>query len=319
MSVVFFVNIIFSFVTSLREVLEAALIIGIITSYLTFIDRKDLYRDILYGVLGAIGFSIGMAGVFLVFFAGLEEYQKLFEGIIMLLAAGVLSWMILWMNRQAKTIRSDIQEKVDRIITQQEKAGIILLVFFSVAREGAELVLLLYANYVGTVEETGVLVGLITNFTGFIVGLIIASVLAYLLFKTTRRLNMKSFFQITSVILIIFAAGLLAHGLHELFEFLEITNSPLANFFIWSEVWNVNETFIGDILQFFFGWSYDPLKPGRFEKSIIGGIIVGLFGWNDNPAFIEVAAYILYYILIALTIKQIKPSIKEREQQTRAL
>lgn len=318
MSVVFFVNIIFSFVTSLREVLEAALIIGIITSYLTFIDRKDLYRDILYGVLGAIGFSIGMAGLFLVFFTGLEEYQKLFEGIIMLLAAGVLSWMILWMNQQAKAIRSDIQEKVDRIITQQEKAGIILLVFFSVAREGAELVLLLYANYVGTVEETGVLIGLITNFTGFIVGLVVASVLAYLLFKTTRRLNMKRFFQITSVILIIFAAGLLAHGLHELFEFLEITNSPLTNLFIWSEVWNVNDTFIGDIFQFFFGWGYDPLKPGRFEKSVIGGIIVGLFGWNDNPALIEVVAYMLYYILIILTIQKIKPPIKEREQLTKA-
>lgn len=318
MAIDFVVNIIFSFITSLREVLEAALIIGIIASYLTFIDRKDLYRDVLYGVLGAIGVSIGMAWVFLTFFAGLEEYQKLFEGIVMLLAAGVLSWMILWMNRQAKTIRSDIQEKIDKIITQQEKAGIFVLVFFSVAREGAELALLLYANYVGTVEETGIFIGLLTNFMGFIVGLIVASVLAILLFKTTRRLNMKKFFQLTSVILIIFAAGLLAHGLHELFEFLEITNSPLANLFIWSEVWNVNETFIGEILQFFFGWSYDPLRPGRFEKSIIGGIIVGLFGWNDNPALIEVVAYMLYYIFIILIIQQIKPSIKEKEQLTKA-
>ena len=105
MAVDFTVNIIFSFVTSLREVLEAALIIGIITSYLTFIDRKDLHRDVFYGVLGAIGFSIGMGLIFLTFFTGLEEYQELFEGIVMLIAAGVLSWVIIWMNRQAKSMR----------------------------------------------------------------------------------------------------------------------------------------------------------------------------------------------------------------------
>ncbi len=122
LSTEFVVNIIFSFVTSLREVLEAALIIGIIVSYLTFINRKDLHRDVLYGVLGAIGFSIAMAWIFLNFFTGLDEFQKLFEGIVMLIAAGVLSWMILWMNRQAKNIRSDIQEKVDKVITDQEKA-----------------------------------------------------------------------------------------------------------------------------------------------------------------------------------------------------
>ncbi|MFW9904207.1 MAG: FTR1 family protein, partial [Candidatus Thorarchaeota archaeon] len=151
MGLEFLANITFSFITSLREVLEASLIIGIIESYLTFIDRKDLHRDVFYGVLGAIGFSISIAWVFLTFFTGLDEYQKLFEGVVMLLAAGVLSWMILWMNRQAKYIRSDFQEKIDKIITKHEKAGITLLVFFSVAREGAELVLLLYASYVGSV------------------------------------------------------------------------------------------------------------------------------------------------------------------------
>jgi len=81
-------------------------------------------------------------------------------------------------------------------------------------------------------------------------------------------------------------------------------------------VWNVNDTFIGDILQFFFGWSYDPLKPGRFEKSVIGGIVADLFGWNDNPTLIEVVAYILYHIFIILIILQIKPSSKEKEQLT---
>ena len=298
-----FGSVIFSFVTSLREVLEAALIIGIIASYLTIINRKDLYRDILYGVFAAILFSLGMAWVFLNFFTDLAEYQKLFEGVAMFLAAVVLSWMILWMTRQSKNIRSDIQDKIDKIITNQEKAGIAFLVFISVVREGAELVLFLYASYIGSVGEVGVITAFSAITIGFLSGLLFALIMALVLFTTTRRLEIKKFFQVTSVILIIFAAGLLANGIHEIYEFLVISGSSFINNVIWIEVWNINDTVLGEILNFLFGWSYDPLNPARFEKSVVGGIIVGLFGWNDNPALIEVIAYGLYFVFIVITIK----------------
>ncbi|MFX0184734.1 MAG: FTR1 family protein [Candidatus Hodarchaeota archaeon] len=306
-------SIIFSFVTSLREVLEAALIIGIITGYLTKLDRKDLHRDVIYGVLGAIGFSIGMAWIFLNLLTGLTEYQKLFEGVVMFLAVGVLTWMIIWMTRQSKNFRSEFQDRIDKIITNKEKAGIVLLVFFSVSREGAELVLFLYASYLGIVEEVGPVISLSTILTGFIIGLAVATVLAFVLFKTTGRLNIKKFFQVTSVILIVFAAGLLAHGLHEIYEFLEIAGSSLVGNFLWTEVWNINNTPLGDLLNIIFGWSYDPSNPNRFEKSAVGGIIVGLFGWNDNPALIEVLAYALYYIIVIYAIKRIQAPIFEED------
>lgn len=310
-------SIIFSFVTSLREVLEAALIIGIITGYLTKLDRKDLHRDVIYGILGAIGFSIGMAWIFLNLLTGLTEYQKLFEGVVMLLAVGVLTWMIIWMTYQSKNFRSEFQDRIDKIVTNKEKAGIVLLVFFSVSREGAELVLFLYASYLGIVEEVGPVISLSTILTGFVIGLAVATVLAFVLFKTTGRLNIKKFFQVTSVILIVFAAGLLAHGIHEIYEFLEIIGSSLASNFLWTEVWNINNTPFGDLLNFFFGWSYDPSNPFRFEKSAVGGIIVGLFGWNDNPALIEVLAYGLYYIIVIYAIKHIQaPVIKEEKVST---
>ncbi len=298
------VSIIFSFITSLREILEAALIIGIISSYLILIDRKDLYRDVVYGVLGAIIFSIGVAWIFLNIFRGLEEYQELFEGVLMFLAAGVLTWMIIWMSKQAKNLRSEFQEKIDKVITNKEEKGIILLVFFSVAREGAELVLFLYANYIGTVEDVGGVSSLFATILGFILGLLGASVLALILFMSTRRLNIRKFFQVTSVILIVFAAGLLAHGLHEIYEFLEIAAPALVDNFIWIEVWNINNTPLGDLLQFLFGWTYNVQYPNRFEKSIIGSILAGLLGWNDNPALIEVVAYGLYYIVVILALKQ---------------
>lgn len=299
-------TVIFSFVTSLREVLEAALIIGIIASYLAIVDRRDLYRDILYGVLVAIIFSLGMAWVFLTFFTDLAEFQKLFEGISMLLAAVVLSWMIVWMTRQSRNIRSDIEDKVDKIITNQEKAGITFLVFISVAREGAELVLFLYVSYMGSLGDVGVVTAFSAITIGFLTGLLYASIMAFLLFTTTRQLDIKKFFQVTSVILIIFAAGLLAHGIHEIYEFIEISGSSFINNVIWMEVWNINDSLIGEFLLLLFGWSYDPLNPTRFEKSAVGGIIVGLFGWNDNPALIEVFAYGLYYVVIIFAIRRIK-------------
>lgn len=314
MAIEFLGSVIFSLVTSFREVLEAALIIGIVASYLSFIDRKDLHRDVLYGVLGAIVFSVGMAWVFLNVFTDFIEYQELFEGVVMFLAAGVLSWMIIWMTRQSKTIRSEFQDKIDKIITNQEKTGIILLVFFSVAREGAELVLFLYASYVGSIEEGNALESLSATFSGFVIGLLIASILAFILFRTTRQLNIKKFFQVTSVILIIFAAGLFTHGIHEIYEFLEHTGSPLINIFIWTEVWNINDTPIGDVLNLLFGWSYDPAQPMRFERSAIGGIAVGLFGWNDNPALIEVVAYGLYFLGIFLAIRQVSSISAQREK-----
>jgi high-affinity iron transporter len=305
--------IIFSFVTSLREVLEAALIIGMIGSYLTVINRKDLFKDVLLGILSAVVLSIGIAWIFLTLFAGLEEYQKLFEGGVMFLAAIVLTWMVVWMSQQAKNLRSDFQDRIDKAISRQEKAGIVLLVFFSVGREGAELVLFLYANYLSGVEELDPVLSLAANLGGFIIGVFGALILALILFTSTQRLSLKRFFQVTSLILIVFAAGLVAHGIHEIFEYLEISGSSLTELFIWTEVWNINQTPLGDIIQFLFGWGFDPSYPSRFEKSLVGGILVGLFGWNDNPALIEVLGYIGYYMLLAWILNRTKPKTLAEE------
>ncbi|MFW9779000.1 MAG: FTR1 family protein [Candidatus Heimdallarchaeota archaeon] len=307
--------LIFSFITSLREVLEAALIIGMIGSYLAVINRRDLFKDVLFGITAAIVLSIGMAWIFLTLFAGLEEYQKLFEAGVMFLAAAVLTWMVAWMSQQAKNLKSEFQEKIDKAITRQEKAGIILLVFFSVGREGAELVLFLYANYLSGIQELDPILSLSVNLGGFVIGVFGAILLAFILFTSTKKLSLQKFFQVTSFLLIVFAAGLVAHGIHEVFEYLEISGSSLTELFMWTEVWNINYTPLGDIFQLLFGWGYDPSYPGRFEKSFIGGILVGLFGWNDNPALIEVIGYLGYYVLLAWILSRIKPKMVSKHTE----
>jgi high-affinity iron transporter len=294
--------------------LEAVLIIGIIITYLQIIDRRDLYRDVLYGVLASIVVSIGLAWFFLAILEGVGAYQELFEGIIMIIAAGFLTWMILWMMNQSKTIQSDLQVKISGIITDRKRAGILLLVFFSVSREGAELVLLLYATFIKNYNLVGIPITSLTILFGLLSGLAISTVLAILLYKYSSSIDTRRFFQITSVLLIIFAAGLLAHGLHEIFEFLESTANPFAQAFIWTEIWNINETPIGDILQFLFSWMYDPSYPSRFEKSLFGSILVGLFGWNDNPALVEVFIYVSYLIGIYLLIRKINGKVPDTLQ-----
>jgi len=297
--------LIFSLVTSLREILEAALIIGIVLGYLNVIDHKEMKRDVLYGILSAILTSILLAIIFLAFFSGLDEYQELFEGIVMFIAAVILTWMVFWMARQGRYIKTDFEERIQRILlSKKQRVGIFSLVFFSVAREGAELVLLLYSNYLGNFDILGIIPTILTILIGLILGILISSILAFFLFKQTYRLNLKKFFNYTSVILIIFAAGLIAHGLHEIFEFLEHTGSPLSTLIIWSELWNINDILPGDILKFLFGWNYDPNYLGQFEKSMIGGLLAGLFGWNDNPSLIEVISYLAYMSLTILFIKR---------------
>ncbi len=294
-----------SFISALREVLEAILIIGIILSFLQINDRQDLYRDVLYGAIAAIFASLGLAWIFLTILEGIQAYQELFEGIIMLLAAGFITWMIIWMTKQSRSIKSELEEKIAITISDRQRLGLILIVFFSVAREGAELVIFLYAAYIDNYVTLGVPITSLSIISGLILGILISAILSILLFRYSYQLNTKRFFKFTSIVLIVFAAGLLAHGLHEIFEFLESTSNPFAEVFIWTEVWNINNTLLGDVLRFVFGWAYDPEYASRFEKSVIGGILAGLFGWNDNPVLIEVVAYVLYFLGIYKGIKWI--------------
>ncbi|MHA1979355.1 MAG: FTR1 family iron permease [Candidatus Hodarchaeales archaeon] len=274
-------------------------------SFLQINDRRDLYRDVWYGTIAAILASLGLAWIFLTILDGIKAYQELFEGLIMLLAAGFITWMIIWMTKQSRSIKTELEEKIATSISERQRMGLILIVFFSVAREGAELVIFLYAAYIDNYLTLGVPTAAISIGIGFTLGILVSAFASVLLFRYSYQLNTKRFFQFTSIILIIFAAGLLAHGIHEIFEFLESSSNPFAETFIWTEVWNINHTFLGDVLQFFFGWTYDPNYSSRFEKSIIGGILAGLFGWNDNPALIEVVAYLLYFLGIYKAIKWI--------------
>lgn len=276
--------------------------------YLTKINRKDLHRDVILGVIAAISMSLVLAVFLLFIFQESIElgYQELVEGLVMFIASAILSFMVIWMWKRSRGIKGDMEERIDHTISDGTRWGIISLVFFSVFREGAELIIFLYASFTGTATDTDILTAFAGIGIGFGAGLVVALIISYTLFISTIRLNLKNFFNITSVILIIFAAGLLAHGIHEIFEFFENSATDLAELAIFNEAWNINNSPIGNGLELLFGWMYDPIFPGRFEKSTLGLVLTGLLGWNDNPAIVEVVAYILYYIIIGFAYFYIK-------------
>jgi high-affinity iron transporter len=181
----------------------------------------------------------------------------------MFLAVGVLTWMIFWMRRQAVNIRAHLEAQIQAVLIGGSLLGLVILAFVVVVREGIETVLFLFAAT--RVAESPFL------FTaGGFLGLAIAIGIGYSIYKGASRLNLRTFFNVTSLVLIFFAAGLLAHGIHEFIEAGIIP--PLVD-----PVWDINH-----ILS---------------EKSTFGLFLKAILGYNGNPALVEAVAYFTFLVL----------------------
>lgn len=253
-----------AFILTLREGLEAALIIGIVLGVLSKIERPDLKPVVWMGAGAALVVSILLAGGLTLMDIALEgRAEKLFEGVMMLSAAAMLTWMIFWMAQYGRYLSENLKTDVRASIKTGSKWALFTLAFFAVAREGAELALLLTA--------TSLTAGMMATIVGAGLGLAVSFSLAWLLLSSLVKLNVRLFFQITNVLLILFAAGLVAYGVHELNEALIIPS-------IIEHVWDIN-------------WLLD-------ENSTIGQTLKILFGYNGNPSLTEVMAYIGYLAFV---------------------
>jgi high-affinity iron transporter len=254
---------------TLREGLEAALIVGIVLGVLRKLGQTERSKPVWAGVLVAVVVSVA-AGLALnalgVAFEGRSE--QIFEGVAMLLAAAVLTWMIFWMRRQGRQIQAELESDVRRATTAGSAWALFSLVFVAVLREGIETALFLTAAaFRATSMQTLV---------GGALGLIVAVALSWLMFAAGKRLNVRAFFRVTSILLILFAAGLVAHGVHELQE------AALLPTLV-EHVWDVNH-----ILD---------------ETSAVGTFLKALFGYNGNPSLIEVFSYLGYFAAVYLATR----------------
>ena len=269
-------NILPSFIITFREALEAALIIGIIAAYISKIGRNDLNRHLAAGIIAAVIASAGVAMMFRTIYGGLEgAAEQLFEGMAALTAAAVLTYMIFWMAGSSKKIKGELQEKVDISISKGQMIGIAVMSFIAVFREGVETVLFLGALAIKSPVDT---------LAGFTVGVLTVVLLSVVMFRGFHSLDLGRFFKYTSILLILFSAGMIATGVHELNEAGIIPS-------VIDHVWDINPPVNND-------GSY----PILHEKGAFGEIFRTLIGYNADPSLTEVIAYSGYWIIIGIFI-----------------
>jgi high-affinity iron transporter len=249
---------------TLREGMEAALIVGILLGSLKTFDfprgKQAIWLGVGTALLGSLltGYLLNRLGAN---FQGRAE--EIFEGTAMILAAGVLTWVILWMRKQAQHHNQKLEGEVKAAARQENRFALFSIAFLAIIREGVELAFFLTAVSVDA-EGSGVL-------AGAALGLVAAILLAVLLYRRLIRLNIGRFFQVTSLILILFAAGLVAHGVH---EFNEVGLIPP----VIEHLWDIN--------------------PILDENSTLGQLLKALLGYNGNPSLTEVLAYGMYFVII---------------------
>ena len=248
---------------TLREGLEISLMVVIVLAYLTKTGRVHLFNRVWQGTGAAVAASVVAGGVLFGVDSGLSgKTEEVFEGTAMLLAVVVLSWMVIWMKSQARAIRGEIEIKVERAVTGGSSLALAFLAFVLVVREGLETALFLFgASDTASPAATTI---------GGLLGLVIAVAIGRLVYQGSRFISLRKLFSVTGVLLILFAAGLLAHGLHEFQEAGYVT-------VLGEEVWDTN-----GIVD---------------EKSDAGGLLKGLFGYNGNPSLLEVLVYPVYLVV----------------------
>jgi len=195
----------------LREGFEASLIVGIVLAFLDRTGRRDGFAAVWAGAVAALALSITVGTALFIVGAELEgTAEAVFEGITMLVAAGLLTWMIFWMRRQARSIRKELEGQVQSALATGSSLALALVVFVGVAREGVETALFLFSSVEGS--NTGL------SLVSAALGLVVAVALGYAFYRGSSRLDLRRFFTITSGLLLVFAGWLLAMGLHELAE-----------------------------------------------------------------------------------------------------
>ena len=267
--------------TGLREGVEAALIVAIICAYLARTGNRRHLPIVLAGAAGAIGLSAILGFILFQTVGGLQEpYEQIFEAATLLLAAAVVTWMLFWMRRQARSVKGDLHAAVDRALDQNSVVALAALAFVAVIREGLETSLFLVG------QANSAQQGAIFVLVGALIGLAVAAVLGVGFYQGSRRLNLATFFRWTGVGLIFIAAGLLSTAVHEL---IEIGVIPFGTQTLFD---------LSGVLP------HDPAAG-----NLVGQFLRALFGYSATPEATTFVAWLAYIVVVlALFLRPTRPS-----------
>jgi high-affinity iron transporter len=265
--------------TGLREGVEAALIVSIVLAYLVRTGRGSQAGPVWVGTGLAVLLSGVVGAVIFTTVGSLQEpYEQIFEGTTLLVAAGVVTWMLFWMRRQAGAVKGELHAAIDRVVASGATWGLAVLAFSAVIREGLETSIFLVG------QATSVRADAVWIVAGAAAGLAIAVLLGYGFFHGSRRLNLGAFFRWTGIGLVFIAAGLLSHGIGEFVEIGALGNGP----------WTSTAFDISSVLS---------------DEAGVGAFLRAIFGYSATPAVLTLGVHLAYLVgILALYLRPVTRS-----------
>ncbi|WP_029252407.1 iron uptake transporter permease EfeU [Paraoerskovia marina] len=251
-----------NFLIGLREGLEASLVVGILVAFLVKSDRRDLLPQLWAGIAIAATVSLGFGAALTFGPQNLTfEAQEAIGGTLSILAVGLITWMIFWMGRTARYLRSSLESKLGSAV-EAGRWAVLVMAILAVGREGLETALFLWAGARATGASAEPLLGAL-------LGLAVAVALGYAVYRGAVRLNLRVFFAWTGLALIVIAAGVLAYGVHDLQE--------------------------AGILPGLNNLAFD-VSAQVPPSSWYGTVLKGVFNFSPATTWLELTAWLVYLI-----------------------
>jgi len=258
-----------TFVIFLREGVEASMIVAILLSYLDQIGQRRHFRDVFWGVAAALALVLvgGLSAYLLIHQYAGSTVQAIFETITYLVAAAVLTYMTFWMQSHSRTMKAELMARSDAALEGRTRWGLRLLAFQAVGREGLETMVFTLAIVFASTTQAATPVHGRGLLLGAVLGLAVALVIAYAIFKLGKRLNLGVFFRVIGVVLMVFAAGLLADAVENLQQ---LGWLPFLDQTLWD--------------------------TSRFlaESSSLGDVFHSLLGYADQPTVLQALVWVGY-------------------------
>ena len=267
----------------LREGVEASMIVAILLAYLNRLGRRDHFRDVFLGVGAALllATAVGVA-----VYATVSQYdgsrgQTIFETVTYLLAAAVLTYMTFWMRNHARSLSGELRSRAEAALDGKARWGLGLLAFQAVGREGLETVVFTLAIVFSTSPARAL--------SGAVLGLAGSLGIAFVIYRLGHRLNLSRFFTVIGVLLMVFAAGLLADAIQNMQElgWLPVLDLPM---------WHT-----GQLLS---------------EDSAFGDVLHSFFGYSDSPTPLQLLVYVAYLAIVIVAYLGLRAGLHARRKAT---
>ena len=282
------------FIIVFRETLEASLIVGIIYTILIKNELYESIRKLWIGVAAALVFSILVGYLVYILKESFsnESARALFESVFMFITAGLIWYVIFWLAKHVSD-RKQIEAETNTAV-QASTWGIFFVIFFSILREGFETAIFL----LGSFSMTGSF-----SYLGFTIGAALAILIGYLVVVQGKKINLRSFFQATTLLLVFLASGMIAYGTHEAESYLvKSDNLQLIGLEDKSDIsrpWDIlrPKDSLDETDNSFF-YSYDLEGKQQYthimhDSGRVGVFLKGFFGYNSNPNYIELLFWII--------------------------